>query len=141
MKLTDITEHSDFIHNLPLMTMSQRWGLHRARVNFGKQLVELWMFVPVGEDGSVLEEPIETIGGVEMYAKEYEKAKERCLFSINCDFVYNESSVFHIIDFLQEDVDRILIYKDKEKAYHTIESLSYHPCLELTPTALKHLNS
>lgn len=47
---------------------------------FLKQPLELWMFIPCDEDGNVLEEPIETIGGVEMYVKRYQQAKKRCLF-------------------------------------------------------------
>ena len=55
--------------------------------NFLKQPLELWMFVPCDEDGSILEEPIETIGGVEMYSKFYKQAKEKVIFK---NFIYDE---------------------------------------------------
>ena len=38
------------------------------------------MFVPCDEDGNILKEPIETIGGVEYYSIKYNKAKEKVLF-------------------------------------------------------------
>jgi len=49
--------------------------------NFLKQTRELWMFVPCDEDGNVLEEPKHN-GTLGLWArqKEYQQAKERCLF-------------------------------------------------------------
>lgn len=48
--------------------------------NFLKQPLELEMFVPVDEEGNVFEEPIETVGGVELYSEKYQKPKKRfCL--------------------------------------------------------------
>ena len=57
--------------------------------NFIKQKPEILMFIPCDENGNVLEEPIETIGGVEMYSKRYQQAKERCLFEgFECEEIY-----------------------------------------------------
>ena len=48
--------------------------------NFLKKPLTLGMFVPCDEEGNVLENPIETIGGVELYTEIYQQAKERVLF-------------------------------------------------------------
>jgi len=80
--LISIAEHSDYLHHLTLMSMSERWDLHRKRINFGRQSIELWMFVPCDFDGNVLELP----GSAPIYthSKEYiikwKEAKDRCLF-------------------------------------------------------------
>lgn len=47
---------------------------------FLKQPLKLGMFIPCDEQGNVLEEPIETIGGVEKYAEQYQQAKDKVLF-------------------------------------------------------------
>jgi len=150
MKLTDITEHSDFIHNLPLMTMSQRWNLHRVRVNFGKQPLELWMFVPVGEDGNVLEEPVYSvccgrcINGLDECISdamlEFQQAKERCLFD---GFeIIDVTQNFKIINntmldckFSASMINNSWMINSIDK---TIECLIKYN-LKLTPTALKQL--
>jgi len=47
---------------------------------FLKQPLTLGMFVPCDDEGNVLEEPIETIGGVELYAKTYNQALDKVVF-------------------------------------------------------------
>lgn len=54
-------------------------GIYRYASFLSKPLT-LGMFVPCDEDGNVLEEPIETIGGVELYNEQYQQAKKRVLF-------------------------------------------------------------
>jgi hypothetical protein len=41
---------------------------------------ELGDFIPCDEEGNVLDEPVDTIGGVEFYAKKYQAAKDRVIF-------------------------------------------------------------
>lgn len=58
-KLTSIAEHSYMLELLNLTFLS-KWQLHLKRVAFGKQPVEIWMFVPsklVDGVWVVLEEP------------------------------------------------------------------------------------
>lgn len=89
--LTSIAEHSDYIEtfcNIP----EYKWQLHRKRVEFGKQTLEKWMFVACKlVDGVwvVLEEPHPFKEGdckeqnklvTDIRFKEYQQAKERCLF-------------------------------------------------------------
>jgi hypothetical protein len=69
----------------------------------------------------------------------YQQAKEACLFEFEENFDFEQSNVFYIIDFLNEGINRLLIYKDKSKEYHSIESLAGHKRLKLTDTALKQI--
>jgi len=144
--LISITEHSDYLHSLTIC-MSERWSLHRKRINFGKQLTELWMFVPCKlVDGVwvVLKKPINyeawlglhqseggTIGFTEHV--EYWKAKDLCLFE-----------GFSICDRMEqgEEIDCIM-YNDehfllKSIIGKTIEEIVKHQ-FELTTTALKQI--
>jgi len=73
--------------------------------NFIKQKPEIWMFIPCDENGNVLEEPIETIGGVEMYSKRYQQAKERCLFVWKKGFDYTG------ICEMSKDVEDIMLFE------------------------------
>ena len=90
--LTSISEHSDWLEACQC-TNNRKWQLHRKRVEFGKQPLEKWMFVPCKLVDSVwvaLQEPKK-----EKYydeynefqeehydsdVLEYQKSKERCLF-------------------------------------------------------------
>lgn len=57
--LSSIAEHSDWLENSHLFP-NEKWELHRKRVEFGKQQLEKWMFVPsklVDGVWVVLEEP------------------------------------------------------------------------------------
>jgi len=77
-RLISIAEHSDWLENKYNNSMT-KWRLHRLRVDFGKQPLEPWQFVPCKlVDGvwAVLEEkkPFQ-----DNY-HEFVEAKERCLF-------------------------------------------------------------
>jgi len=106
--------------------------------NFLKQPLELWMFVPCDEDGNVLEEPklhfptgnnqLESI--IFKQNKEYQQAKERCLFegfevdsekTVNWNGIYIEQDSFNKIN---------------------VEGLEYYCSstkIKLTQTAIKQL--
>ena len=91
--------------------------LYFRYANFLKQPLELWMFVSCDEDCDILEEPIETIGGVEMYVKRYQQAKERCLF---------------------EGLD-LGVANHHIRQERKVEYLANFGILELTKTAIKQL--
>jgi hypothetical protein len=90
------------------------------------------MFVPVGEDGRVLEEPIESIGGVELYAETYQKAKEKVLFD-----GFKPIGGRHV-----EAGDIVIGLRYKNGIHQTIEDLvMYHKSkyLILTESSIKQL--
>lgn len=93
--LISIQEYSDYLNTGVYKEPSERWRLHRNRVNFGRQKLEIYMFVPCKlVDGVwvVLEEPMHyklwcKYGSYTQYGekivpecKEYQEAKERCIF-------------------------------------------------------------
>lgn len=109
--------------------------------NFLKQPLELWMFIPCDEDGSVLEKP-EMVYNVDVfgvynglfqnkneYIKQYQKAKERCLFEgFEVGFRISEKKVFSAGDLIfdeEETIENLLQYKNKT--------------FILTASALKHI--
>src|SRR3989304_9981979 len=85
MKLMSVSEHSDYLNKL-LTFDSIKWHNHILRVAFGKQPLELWMFIPCDEEGNVLEEKSIFNTTDEDYIfnsddfDKYQQAKERCLF-------------------------------------------------------------
>lgn len=131
--LTSIAKHSDWLDKSPYMN-NRKWELHRQRVDFGKQPLALWMFVPckiVDSVWVVLEEPthyrrneIGTIWNDDL--KEYRQAKERCLFE---GF---EIGVYPLDDLLMHRNEFGLPIKDLHR--QTIEDLVKYN-LELTATA------
>lgn len=113
-----------------------QWKLTGEYAKFISQPLALWMFVPVGDDGEVLEEPYFD-GENDMYygaAKDaYNKAKSRCLFegfSLSEDglsvFIKDTVSEFHI------SLDEI------ENEGYSIECL-FGENLSLTPTAITQM--
>lgn len=107
---------------------------------FLKQPLELWMFVPCDEKGDVLEDPIEAIGGVELYADKYQQAKEMCLFKgfeLEKTKETNESFGYYILYFNKKEFGSFQNFRDKYRS-KTIEDL-INCNLELTPTAIKQL--
>lgn len=137
--LTSIADHSDYL-SASTYSGSERWELHRKRVRFGKQPLELWMFVACKlVDGIwvVLEKPYKALFDEDIklcnLVKDYKQAKERCLFEgfelkgqTNYSFVYKNKNIFP--------------YFISKKG--TIEDLTFHisNCdLQLTPTALKQI--
>lgn len=64
-------------------TISRRGVLIESMFNYAnflKQPLELGMFVPCDEDGNILEEPDCNLDIRMVEMKEYQQAKERCLF-------------------------------------------------------------
>jgi hypothetical protein len=110
-----------------------------AYAKFLKQPLELWMFVPCGEDGNVLEEKSifnttdeDYIFDSESFNK-YQQAKERCLFDGFEHIKDDYKSIFSRIRW--EGNREILIQYFKEM---NIENLIRHN-LTLTPAALKQI--
>jgi len=116
---------------------------------FLQRALELWMFVPCGEDGKPLTKPldyyqfrstyqsVDVDSQVELWYNDclkYEKAKERCLFEG--------------FEYVSEWYDTHLIAKDrisgkgqfKMNSFNTVEKLiTLHYPVTLTPTALKEI--
>jgi hypothetical protein len=105
-----------------------------AYARFLKQPLELWMFVPSDEDGSVLEEPKEgntaNLESLEISFSKYQQAKERCLFE--GDFTvkkHGENNVVYLND------SSFYTSWNKSKRIEDLMFLN----LKLTPTALKQI--
>jgi hypothetical protein len=146
MRLRSIQEHSDYLHSQVLMSMSERWNLHRKRVEFGRQKLELWMFVPcklidgvwivfempkdiVDSDGYVLDE---------IEFKEYKEAKDRVLFDGFKPFYFISGTMYlqfkdgHLVGTNQHGIFKIA------KEYFIVEDIIIKD-IELTPTAQKQI--
>lgn len=101
--------------------------------NFLKQPLELEMFVPVDEEGNVFEEPIETVGGVELYSEKYQKAKEKVLFE---GFEIRDKGNFYFIE-QKRSCLYYRVLKNNSKA--KIEKLLVFNEVTLTESAIKQL--
>lgn len=115
---------------------------------FLKQPLELWMFVPVDKEGNVLEEPKfphlgsenqdEYIKHYDSKSKQYQQAKERCLFEGFEKIDWTSMSGFEI----SNGEIQVCFYKEKPDYfvlnYKTIEALVKYN-LQLTPAALKQI--
>lgn len=139
--LKSIAEHSDWLEDKGNLNDSEKWLLHRKRVIFGKQPLELWQFVPCDEDGNVLEEPepIHTYGlepcDYEYDDNEilkYQQAEERCLFE---GFTFKEETKDTYF-LLKEGIYTFALTKLRPRL---IESLVGMDKLTLTQTAIKQL--
>lgn len=97
--LTSIAEHSEYL-SASTYSDSEKWQLHRLRVKFGKQPLEIWQFIPCKlVDGVwiLLETPDKKEewfrdtydngwwGDFIKYKNEYQQAKDRCLFEGDFD--------------------------------------------------------
>lgn len=152
--LTSISEYSDWLEENYNSSIT-KWNLHRQRVEFGKQKLELWQFAPCKlVDGVwvVLEEPTtrwksnEERWGTSIETdewKEYQQAKERCLFEcVEVNFRKNDNGNTFISFYFSKDnffcgwfFNGVLDDEDEE---NTIEDLvKYKPLL--TATAQKQL--
>lgn len=119
---------------------------------FLKQPLELWMFVPCGEDGNVLDAEPCSLG---MFAKDnpffdvyleskniWDKAKEKCLFE---GFVITEESFIHDLPHFYIEIDGIKMmwnFNNKwvfYKGFKTIEDLVKYD-LQLTQKAIKKIH-
>lgn len=156
--LTSIAEHSDWLENRHNNSMT-KWNLHRLRIEFGKQTLQIWMFVPCKlVDGVwvVLEEPIECdcltqydkeCCGMFFKCEEYQQAKEKLIFK-NFKVNYfdlggcpiDKNSSFEILS--NDSNFQICVYKSKPNYfiwnYKTIEELSKLN-IEITENAQKEL--
>lgn len=143
--LTPIIEHSDYLKSLNSINNSDRWNLHLKRIDFGKQKLEIWMFVAcklVEGVWVVLEEPNEYKEFLKTWNKqgswatieclEYQEAKERVLFE---GFEYNEN-VFNG-SFVIANYIKIPIWNMYREI---VESLAKYE-LKLTPTAKKTIET
>jgi len=153
--LTSIEEHSDWLEeNILPGNIIQKWRLHRNRVEFGKQPLELYMFVPCKlVDGVwvVLEDPTmcdclteydkECCGNF-FTCEEYKRSKQNILFdnwtvrSIGLNVVRLKKGEISIVFF----IDSISFYGSffQKNEVSIIEDLvKYKP--ELTATAQKQI--
>ena len=118
-------------------TYIERFWLINKYANFLKQPLTLGMFVPCDEKWNVLEEPIEQIGGVELYSKRYNEAKESVLFEgfSLCDRIDKEDLNEKNLCIVCNDVHfSFSILKEKNIEYLVIENLT------LIESAIKQIN-
>lgn len=114
------------------------WDIIRY-ANFLRQPLELWMFVPVGQNGEVLEEPKEYKGDYDLELLQWEHSWDRVLFE-DCDVVeeYPDELLInhngHPIMSYQIDKKKFVDF-DGEYHYDTIEKLIWTG-LTLTENAL-----
>jgi len=80
MKLISMT---DFVLEQKDSYYNQRFFKIEKYANFLKQPLELWMFVPCGDNGNFLEEPgsAPVYTHSEKYLNDWKQAKKRCLFA------------------------------------------------------------
>jgi hypothetical protein len=106
----------------------------RDYANFLKQPLELWMFVPCDEDGNVLEEPKDegqTLVRLEKDFKEYQQAKERCLFE---GFeLKGENELFY--NLTHDLCYSVFLSKNNKRTMQDLINSDF----KLTPTALKQI--
>lgn len=88
----------------------------RKSVSYAKflsQPLAHWMFVPVAEDGEVLEKPQDTDGvNYEQALKEYWQAKSRCLFE-GFEVKYYESAIY----FDNTEGSELFQYRKRQKQF------------------------
>lgn len=129
MKLTSISKHSDLIEETRILDKIDKWNLHRKRIEFSKQSLNVSMFVPaklVNGKWVVLDKP-ETCYLNEIECLEYETALSNLLFEdCSCDEKY-----------------RILTINCKTITLEYLKSLTIEDIVELEPiltaTAKKQL--
>lgn len=159
--LTSIAEHSDWLEEMPI-SMKECWILHRKRVDFGKQPLAIWQFVPCklvdGEwvvltkstmSNKTCEDDCNHRNCVSEMNEciEYQEAKSRCIFEgfeIKREFWADNTHV----DYIQIGNDREdkLFRSNNDKEWYssnvydfkTIEDLVKYS-LELTASAIKEL--
>jgi hypothetical protein len=112
-----------------------------AYARFLKQPLELWMFVPCDDDGTVLEE--KNFNKVSWELNDYyQQAKERCLFDgfeiIKQNFSGKDYRLVRNKDTYVFFYDKIKNKWEQVNDYKTIESLVFYN-LTITATALKQI--
>lgn len=153
--LTSIAEHSDYLSASTYSDL-EKWQLHRLRVKFGKQPLEIWQFIPCKlVDGVwvVLEEPeiykITAKTGTSKAELEWIEAKEKCLFQgleyqkriksmTNNGITYSGYRIYNKTADLFQMWDIIFDEDGNPRYKSTIEDVAkYNP--ELTVTSIKQL--
>ena len=145
MKLRSISDHSDLLEETKILDKIDKWKLHRLRVAFGRQILNISFFVPakfVDGEGVVLELPIFKGDSSSHWLdnQEYLLAKSNVLFE---GFEIEQDS-------FNNDPKELYIKKDKIKFgwnynntnwnfyFKTIEDLLKYE-LTLTATAKKQI--
>lgn len=142
--LKSVIAHSDYFEELPI-SKKDCWDLHRLYVNFVKQILELWMFVPAKlVDGVwvVLEEPFNDGQNDQYYLSaldEYQEAKERVLFEgfeydKHTNQLKNNDNMYLFFGARYCDV----YYKNETKFLESIEEITKYN-LVLTESAKKQI--
>ena len=138
-KLTSISDHSDWLQQL-VITISERWYYHRKRVEFGKQPLNISMFIPaklVDVKWVVLITPTED--NPIYWSQEYLLAQSNVLFE---GFEVKTHSLYSVSIVDKDNVLHPFWEKDNEwilsKGIFTIEDLvRFKPTL--TTTAKKQI--
>jgi len=111
---------------------------------FLKQPLKLWMFVPCDEDGNVLEDPTHNGKSIETMRellKEYQQAKERCLF----DGFFNTTESPQYKMYIQNGMQSVFYIARNSTTVkniwgmRTIEDLIKDTPIQLTQTAIKQI--
>jgi len=142
--MKNLISMTDFVleQAMSTKTILNRFMEVQNYANFLKQPLELWMFVPCDEDGKIITRKSDT--GHNAADREYQQAKERCLFD---GFEFTESQKYSIKNGIQNSVhwytkNRLYLTTKKEDGYHsyfqlfTIEDLIQCD-VQLIPTAQK----
>ncbi len=106
---------------------------------FLSQPLEFYMFIPCDKDGNILEEPNENISNLG-YKKQYQQAKDRCLFygfkivsrnfrGISYKFIQNKDAYIGFSEQLTNKWEKV-------NDYNKIEDLVFYN-LPLTKNAIK----
>lgn len=155
--LTSIADHSDWLLSISIPEY-RKFQIHRKRVEFGKQILEKWMFVPCDEYGNVLTKSTMSENTCEDDCNhkncvlemneciKYQQAKERCLLE-GFSITKNDSRHIRI---KKGEVSMIFFIESNSISFYdmfceshdvfTIEDLVKYN-LQLTPTAQKQLES
>jgi len=142
--LTSISKHSDWLDSIDIVLL-YKWNLHRRRVEFGKQPLAIYQFVPcklVDGEWVVLEEPKNMADAILDGDKGKEWAEKRNEYKEALDKVLFEG--FEIIDkgnfyFIERKETIIYLRVLKKNTKSTIENLLQFNNVPLTKTALKEI--
>lgn len=150
MKLVSMCDYTLNVVQTPNINEAICWEQTQQRLDkiyhyslFLKQPLELWMFVPVGENGNILEEPKrrrdylefpESFDGnqewYELYA--YEQAKERCLFD---GYEYSGETEYN---WILKHNNHFPFFVIKTQKIEYLSNMTAHN-ITLTQTAIKQL--
>ena len=116
------------------LTPTEKWEQSLKNTHFISQQPKLGMFIACDKDGNVLEEPIETIGGVEEYSKKYQQALSEVIF----DGFIHTSTIDNLVYLYNEKITLIFDTATNEIEYDTLNSNGIAKTIEdLVPFNLK----